>query len=74
MQAISSNFTSISRIEIPGGGQVTVSGYYAYVGHVPNKNNLGTTILDISDPRSPKILSQIFLDDPESHSHKARVV
>ena len=74
MQAISSNFTSISRIEIPGGGQVTVSGNYAYVGHVPNKNNLGTTILDISDPRSPKILSQIFLDDPESHSHKARVV
>jgi hypothetical protein len=73
-QAISSNFKSLSRIEIPGGGQVTVSGDYAYVGHIPNKNNLGTTILDISNPKLPKIVSQIFLDDPESHSHKARVV
>jgi hypothetical protein len=73
-EAISSNFKSISRLEIPGGGQVTVSGNYAYIGHIPNKNQLGTTILDISDPKNPSIVSQIFLDDPESHSHKARVV
>jgi hypothetical protein len=73
-QAISSNFKSLSRIEIPGGGQVTVSGDFAYIGHIPNKNNLGTPILDISNPKLPKIVSQIFLDDPESHSHKARVV
>lgn len=73
-QAISSNFKSLSRIEIPGGGQVTVSGHYAYIGHIPNKNQLGTTILDISNPKAPKIVSQIYLDDPASHSHKARVV
>ncbi len=73
-KAISSNFKSLSRIEIPGGGQVTVSGNYAYIGHIPNKNQLGTTILDISNPKAPKIVSQIYLDDPESHSHKARVV
>ena len=73
-QPISQNFKSLSRIEIPGGGQVTVSGNYAYIGHIPNKNNLGTSILDISDPRKPKVVHQIFLDDPESHSHKAKVV
>ena len=73
-QAISSHFKSLSRIEIPGGGQVTVSGHHAYIGHIPNKNQLGTTILDISNPKAPKIVSQIYLDDPASHSHKARVV
>ena len=73
-QAISSNFKSISRLEIPGGGQVSVSGNYAYIGHIPNMNQLGTSILDISNPKAPKIVSQIFLDDPESHSHKARVI
>ncbi len=65
---------SISRIELPGAGQVCVDGNFSYVGHIPNKNNLGTSILDVSNPRDPKLISQIFLDDPESHSHKARVV
>ena len=39
-----------------------------------NVQRLGTTILDISDPRKPRVVSQIHLDDPNSHSHKARVV
>ena len=73
-QPITNNFKSVSRIEIPGGGQVTVKDNYAYIGHIPNKNNLGTSIIDISNPKNPKIVHQIFLDDPESHSHKARVV
>ena len=51
-----------------------MSGHHAYIGHIPNKNQLGTTILDISNPKAPKIVSQIYLDDPASHSHKARVV
>jgi hypothetical protein len=69
-----SKVKSLSRIELPGAGQVCVSGNFAYVGHIPNKAQLGTSILDVSDPRAPKIVSQIMLDDPESHSHKARVV
>ena len=62
--------------------------YIAYVGHhgASKKNPAphnrlndqkelnGTSILDVSDARNPKLLSQIFLDDPDSHSHKARVV
>src|SRR5512143_3222828 len=64
----------IGRLELPGAGQVYVAGQYAYIGHIPNKENLGTSILDVSDPRKPRIVSQIFLDDPGSHSHKARVI
>src|SRR6185503_8148037 len=61
-------------MELPGAGQVYIQGNYAYVGHLTNKDSLGTTILDISDPRKPRIVSQIKLDDGSSHSHKARVV
>jgi len=53
---------------------VYVAGDYAYIGHIPNKARLGTSILDVSDPRRPRIVSQIHLDDPASHSHKARVI
>src|SRR5690606_32567813 len=68
------NITRLSHLDLPGAGQVYVAGKYAYVGHITNKERLGTSILDVSDPRSPKLLSQVFLDDPDSHSHKARVI
>ena len=66
--------TRLARLELPGAGQVYVAGDYAYVGHIPNSRQHGTSILDVSDPRSPRVVSQIHLDDPESHSHKARVI
>jgi hypothetical protein len=68
------NVTRLARLELPGAGQIYVAGDYAYVGHIPNPRQLGTSILDVSDPRSPRVVSQIHLDDPESHSHKARVI
>src|SRR5688572_15739918 len=64
----------LARLDLPGAGQVYVDGKYAYIGHIPNKQQLGTSILDVSDPKNPKIVSQIRLTDPESHSHKARCV
>jgi hypothetical protein len=67
------NVRHIARLELPGAGQVRVAGRYAYVGHITNKERLGTSILDVSDPRKPRVLSQIFVDEPDSHSHKARV-
>jgi hypothetical protein len=67
------NVTRLSHLDLPGAGQVTVAGDYACVGHSPNKQKLGTSILDVRDPKHPRVLSQIFLDDPDSHSHKARV-
>ena len=68
------NVSRLSHLDLPGAGQVYVDGRYAYIGHIPNAQQLGTSILDVSDPRNPKIVSQIHLDDPESHSHKARVI
>ncbi|MEA2905762.1 MAG: hypothetical protein QOI12_3149 [Alphaproteobacteria bacterium] len=67
------NVTRLGHLDLPGAGQVTVAGRYAYVGHLPNKNHLGTSIIDISDPRQPKVVAAITLDDHTSHSHKVRV-
>jgi hypothetical protein len=50
-----------------------VAGHYAYVGHIPNKDKLGTSIIDIADPANPKLAGTVTLDDPASHSHKVRV-
>lgn len=71
---LSHNVTRLSNLDLPGAGQVSVAGNYCYIGHITNKQRLGTSILDISDPRNPRLLSQVFLDDPDSHSHKARVI
>src|SRR5580765_1473935 len=67
------NVPRLSHLDLPGAGQVTVAGDYAYVGHIPNKQRLGTSILDVRDPKNPRVVSQISLEDPDSHSHKARV-
>src|SRR4051812_12818873 len=72
--SLSRNVTRLGRLDLPGAGQVRVEGNYAYVGHLPNRAQLGTSILDVSDPRKPRVVSQIHLEDPRSHSHKARVV
>jgi len=74
MSALAHKVRRLGHLDLPGAGQVTVSGRYAYVGHIPNKQNLGTSILDISDPARPLLVATVTLDDPESHSHKVRVV
>ena len=68
------NVRRLGHIDLAGAGQVTVSGSHAYVGHIPNKSHLGTSIVDISDPRNPRVVATITLDDHDSHSHKVRVV
>jgi hypothetical protein len=73
-QALASNVSLVSHLDLPGAGQVYVEGRYAYVGHITNQQGLGTSILDVSDPRSPRLLAQLPVGDPESHSHKVRVV
>src|SRR5690606_25274165 len=66
------NVRQLSRMELPGGGQIAIQGRYAYVGHQHGPS--GTTILDIANPRQPKIVSTLTLSDPMAHSHKVRVV
>src|SRR5262249_61377523 len=68
----SANVRHLSRMELPGGGQVVIQGQYAFVGHQHRPD--GTTILDVSDPRTPKIVSKLMTSHPMSHSHKVRVV
>jgi hypothetical protein len=72
--SLTKNVTRVARLELPGAGQVYVEGKYAYVGHITNKEGLGTSILDVSDPKNPKLLSQTPVGDKNSHSHKARVI
>jgi hypothetical protein len=71
--ALARNVRRIGHFSLPGAGQVTVSGRHAYVGHIPNSQNLGTSILDIADPKNPRVVATVTLDDPASHSHKVRV-
>ncbi|MFQ5623534.1 MAG: hypothetical protein ACE5FS_09070 [Paracoccaceae bacterium] len=58
--------------DLPGGGQVVVEGNYAYVGHMDPPH--GTSIIDVSDPAHPRVVSQLMLEGDASHTHKVRVV
>ncbi len=69
---LSRNVRRVGQLDIPGGGQVVVDGGYAYVGHMKPPD--GTSILDVSDPRQPRIVARIGLDGDASHTHKVRVV
>lgn len=55
------------------GGQVNVSRigneYYAFIGHM---KDMGTSIVNVTDPANPHIVSQIPIS-PNNHSHKVRV-
>jgi len=72
--ALARRVRRLGHLDLPGAGQVTVSGHHAYVGHIPNRQNLGTSIIDIADPANPRLVATVMLEDPTSHSHKVRVV
>lgn len=67
---VSKNFRTVGRIDVSGGGQVTVEGGCAYIGHMSGPE--GTTLLDVSDPRRPRVVSHLTVP-PSIHSHKVRV-
>jgi hypothetical protein len=60
----------LARLDIPGGGQVVAEGGHAFVGHMHPPE--GTSIVDVEDPRRPRIVSQVSLP-AHTHSHKVRV-
>jgi hypothetical protein len=72
--SLARNVRRLGHLDLPGAGQVCISGGHAYVGHIPSPSQLGTSIIDVSDPKNPRVVSTITLDDPGSHSHKARAV
>jgi hypothetical protein len=71
-EGLARNIRRVAHIDLPGGGQVVVQDGYAYIGHM--KPPYGTTILDVRDPKNPRIASQIMLEGSDSHTHKVRVV
>jgi hypothetical protein len=65
-----SNTELLAHIDCAGGGQVWVDGRTLYIGHMNDPS--GTTIVDVDDPKNPKIINRIEM--PEGwHSHKVRV-
>jgi len=64
-----SNTELIAHIDCAGGGQVWVEGTILYIGHMRPPS--GTTIVDIADPRNPKVLAHVKVPDGW-HSHKVR--
>lgn len=69
-QLHSSNISNLAQLNIEGGGQVVVHDGYAYIGHM--KPPHGTSIVDVSDPKNPKVVKHLEIS-PWSHSHKVRV-
>lgn len=66
------NVKLISYLDIPGGGQIVVENCLAFIGHM--EPPYGTSIVDVSNTRNPKILSQVSPPSGYSHTHKVRVV
>ena len=71
--AVAHKVKRLGHLDLAGAGQVTISNGRAFVGHLPNPDGLGTSILDISDPGKPRVVATVAIDDPQSHSHKVRV-
>jgi hypothetical protein len=67
------NVRRVGHLDIAGGGQVVIDNRgYAYVGHM--KPPHGTTIIDVRDPKNPKVAAVVRLENDRSHTHKVRVV
>lgn len=66
------NIRRLGHLDIEGGGEVVVRGSYAYVGHM--KPPMGTSIIDVSDPANPTVVSHVAPPDEWSHTHKVKVV
>lgn len=68
--AIARGVRRLAHLDIPGGGQVVARDGFAFVGHMSPP--AGTSVIDIRDPRSPRVVAEIA-PPPRSHSHKVAV-
>jgi hypothetical protein len=55
--AQSKGIREVGYLDVIGGGQVTIDRNIAYLGHV--KSPAGTTMVDVSDPKHPRIIGSI---------------
>jgi hypothetical protein len=69
------NVVQLGHTDLDGHGDcmhVNVKDGFAYVGHMGG-DRIGTSIVDVSDPRHPRLVTQL-LTPPGTHSHKVQVV
>jgi hypothetical protein len=69
------HFELVGRSDLRGWGdasQVVVQGTLAAVAAIGEKGHEGTTLLDVADPRRPRVLSQVPAP-PGTHSHKVQL-
>lgn len=73
-RAAARNMSIIGHCNLNGAGDgmhINVQDGYAYIGHM-GESRVGTSVVDVSDPRSPRVVAQI--ETPEgTHSHKVQV-
>ena len=68
------NLRLIGHSDLAGHGdgmQLMLKDEYLFVGHVLGK--MGTTVLDVSNPRDPRVVQQLEIP-PYTHSHKVQIV
>ena len=67
------NLRLIGHSDLNGHGdgmQLMLKDHYLFVGHVLGK--MGTTVLDVSNPKEPKVVQQLKIP-PFTHSHKVQI-
>lgn len=69
--ASSEGLREVGYFDCAGGGQIRVDGTTAYIGHMANP--FGTSIVDVSDPKNPRLLSHVGMP-PGTHSHKVHAL
>ena len=60
----------VGYIDCAGGGQITLDGTTAYIGHMAPP--FGTSVWDVADAKKPRKLAELGMH-PQMHSHKVRV-
>ncbi len=74
-ESYSENTRLIGHHDLDGSGdgmQVIKNGQFAYVAHV-GTSKMALSILDVSDPTSPRLIRQIP-HPPNTHNHKVQIV
>lgn len=68
---IALNMRRIAHLDLPAGAQVVAREGLLFVGHMTPPH--GTSIIDVGDPRRPKVIATVELRGSHSHSHKVVV-
>src|SRR2546427_8060164 len=70
MRGSGAGVREVGYIDCAGGGQVTVRGGVAYIGHMSAPE--GTLVVDVAGPKHPRELARLTMSNG-THSHKVRV-